>query len=595
VDRSGPGSAGHGATPQRFAGNPAAARFVSPARRRRAALERSSFPHIVRPLSAGPTLPLLFAAEVSSSPVAGLELLLVLLGIMAVLVVIARRLQIPYPILLVVGGLGLSLVPGLPRVRFDPELVFVLFLPPLLYPAALFTPWRDFRANLSTILLLAVGLVLVTMIVIAWFAHRFAGMGWGAGFVLGAIVAPSDAVAATAIAHRLRVPRRLVTILEGESLVNDTTAFVAYRFAIAAVVTGSFSFADATVKFLTAGVGGVVVGLAAGWIVTEIQRRLDDPPVQTTLSLLTPFVCYLGAEAVGASGVLAVVICGLYYGWRAPEFVGSRFRLRAGPVWEMVQFLLNGIIFILIGLQLPDVIASLHGRPASQMLGYALAVLVPLILLRLAWLFLIAYAPRWFGAPGRDRAIQQDWRHVVLVGWTGMRGVDSLAAALAVPLVVARGAPFPDRDLIFFLTFAVIFGTLVLQGLSLGPVIRWLGVVDDRLWEEEERNARLAANRAARQRLLDLAGTERVDRPTVDRLTGEYDDRIQQLQNHTLDGEVNEDLFSPDFARLSLEALEIERKTILDLRNRRVINDDALRRVQRDIDLAEIRLKRETA
>jgi monovalent cation/hydrogen antiporter len=534
------------------------------------------------------------AAEVSPpARFSGVELWLVLLSAVAALVLIARKLQIPYPILLVIGGLGLSLVPGLPRVQIDPELVFVLFLPPLLYPAALFMPWRDFQANLRTILLLAVGLVLVTIVVTAWFAHRFVGMSWGAAYVLGAIIAPSDAVAATAIAHRLRVPRRLVTILEGESLVNDTTAFVAYRFAIAAVVTGSFSLARAGIQFVVVGLGGAIVGLAAGWVVTAIQRRLDDPPVQTTVSLLTPFAVYLAAEAVGTSGVLAVVVCGLYYGWRSPEFVSSRFRLRAYPVWEMVQFLLNGIIFILIGLQLPDVIVALSGRTLTQVLWYAAIILVPLIGLRLGWLFAIAYLPRFVSGALRDEVRSRAWRHVLLIGWTGMRGVDSLAAALAVPLVVRSGAPFPDRDLVFFLTFAVIFGTLVLQGLSLEPVIRWLGVVDDRLWEAEERKARLEANRAALARVVELARAQSLEPAAVQRLTAEYEERIVQLQSNHGEEPVGDGLFSPDFERISLEALEAERQTILGLRNRRVINDEALRRIQRDIDLAETRLRRD--
>jgi CPA1 family monovalent cation:H+ antiporter len=535
-----------------------------------------------------------FLAQLSGlSGLNGVELMLVLLSAVAALVLVARKLQIPYPILLVVGGFGLSLVPELPHVRLDPDLVFVLFLPPLLYPAALFTSWRDFRTDLRTILLLAVGLVLVTIVTTAWFAHRFIGMGWGPAYVLGAIVAPSDAVAALAIAHKLRVPRRLVTILEGESLVNDTTAFVAYRFAIAAVVTGTFSLAGASLRFVVVGIGGTLVGLAAGWLVTAIQRRLDDPPVQTTISLLTPFACYLGAEALGVSGVLAVVICGLYYGWRAPEFISSRFRLRAFPVWEMIQFLLNGIIFILIGLQLPDVITALAGRTLGQVLWFSAIILVPLILLRLVWLVAITYLPRFLSGALREGRKSHSWRHGLLLGWIGMRGVDSLAAALAVPLVIKSGAAFPDRDLIFFLTFAVIFGTLVLQGLSLEPVVRWLGVVDDRLWEAEERNARLAANRAALARVHEIASSRAVETSTVQRLAAEYEDRILQLQHNVADEAPSDALFSKDFQQVTLEALEAERRTILQLRNQRVINDATLRRIQRDVDLAETRLKRE--
>lgn len=523
-----------------------------------------------------------------------IELWLILLSAVAVLVLVARKLRIPYPILLVVGGLALSFVPKLPRVQLDPELVFILFLPPLLYPAALFTSWRDFRANLRTILHLAIGLVLVTMVVTAWFAHQFVGMGWGPAFVLGAIIAPSDAVAAIAITHHLRVPRRLVTILEGESLVNDTTAFVAYRFAIAAVVTGSFSLGHAGLRFLLVGLGGTLVGIGFGWLATAIQRRLDEPSVQTTVSLLTPFVCYLAAERAGTSGVLAVVVCGLYYGWRAPEFASSRFRLRALPVWEMVQFLLNGIIFILIGLQLPDVVGALAGRSLGEVIWLAAVILVPVIVLRIAWLILMTHLPQYVSGALRGEHSAQSWRQAILIGWTGMRGVDSLAAALAVPLVVSSGAPFPDRDLIFFLTFAVIFGTLVLQGLTLSPVIRWLGVVDDRLWEVEERKARLTANQAALARVQELARRPEADRSAVQRLAAEYEDRISQLENHSIDENASDGLYSPAFEQISLEALEAERRTILELRNRRVINDETLRRIQRDIDLAETRLKRDT-
>jgi CPA1 family monovalent cation:H+ antiporter len=314
-----------------------------------------------------------------------------------------------------------------------------------------------------------------------------------------------------------------------------------------------------------------------------------------TISLLTPFACYLAAEATGASGVLAVVVCGLYYGWRAPAFNSSRFRLRAYPIWEIVQFLLNGVIFILIGLELPEVISALAGRSLAQVLWFATVILVPLILLRLGWLFAMTYLPRVVSGPLCKGQTPQSWRHVLLMGWTGMRGVDSLAAALAVPLAIRTGAAFPDRDLIFFLTFAVIFGTLVLQGLSLEPVVRWLGVVDDKLWEAEERSARLTANQAALARVHEFAGSRPVDQSAVRRLAAEYEDRILQLQNHSANEPADPALFSQDFAQVTREALEVERRTILGLRDRRVINDATLRRIQRDIDLAESRFQREGA
>jgi CPA1 family monovalent cation:H+ antiporter len=528
------------------------------------------------------------------SPVSLVELMLVLLFAVIALVLLAQKINIPYPIPLVIGGLLLSLIPGLPPVHLNPDLVFVMFLPPLLYSAGLMTSWRDFRANLKSILSLAIGLVLLTIVVTAWFAHHFVGLGWGPAFVLGAIIAPSDAVAATALAQRLHIPQRLVTILEGESLVNDTTSFVAYRFAIAAVLTGVFSLESASVKFVLVGIGGTLVGLVMGKIATTVQSYLDDPPVQTTLSLLTPFATYLAAEELGCSGVLAVVICGVYAGWRSPEIISSRTRLQVRPVWGLVNFILNGLIFILIGLQLPEVLQSLSGHSWGQMIGYASVILIPVILVRLVWVFAASYIPRIFSRKFCVNNPLLNWRQVALVGWTGMRGVDSLAAALAVPLFVKDGTPFPGRDLIFFLTFAVIFGTLVLQGLSLAPVIRWLQVVDDHVLEKEEKKARLKANQAALKKLEEIALSQPLNTLTIQRLKVEYEDRIAQLASETMEADdSSRGLFTAEYESITRLTLEAEREVILQLRNDRVINDEVLRHIQRDIDLAEARLRQE--
>jgi len=528
------------------------------------------------------------------SPVSLVELMLVLLFAVIALVLLAQKINIPYPIPLVIGGLLLSLIPGLPPVHLNPDLVFVMFLPPLLYSAGLMTSWRDFRANLKSILSLAIGLVLLTIVVTAWFAHHFVGLGWGPAFVLGAIIAPSDAVAATALAQRLHIPQRLVTILEGESLVNDTTSFVAYRFAIAAVLTGVFSLESASVKFVLVGIGGTLVGLVMGKIATTVQSYLDDPPVQTTLSLLTPFATYLAAEELGCSGVLAVVICGVYAGWRSPEIISSRTRLQVRPVWGLVNFILNGLIFILIGLQLPEVLQSLSGHSWGQMIGYASVILIPVILVRLVWVFAASYIPRVFSRKFCVNNPLLNWRQVALVGWTGMRGVDSLAAALAVPLFVKDGTPFPGRDLIFFLTFAVIFGTLVLQGLSLAPVIRWLQVVDDHVLEKEEKKARLKANQAALKKLEEIALSQPLNTLTIQRLKVEYEDRIAQLASETMEADdSSRGLFTAEYESITRLTLEAEREVILQLRNDRVINDEVLRHIQRDIDLAEARLRQE--
>jgi len=515
-----------------------------------------------------------------------------LLLAVAALGLLARKIKVAYPILLVLGGLALGLIPGLPRVQLSPEFIFMFFLPPLLFPAALFTPWRDFKANLRPILLLAIGLVLFTTVAVGYLVHYFIGLPLAAGFVLGAIVSPPDAVAAAAIAQRLSVPRRVVTILEGESLVNDATALVALRFAITAVATGSFSPAQATGQFFLVGLGGVFAGLIVGAIVSWLHRHVDDPPVEVTLSFLTPFIAYILAERFGASGVLAVVTAGLFIGWRLPEITTSGTRLEAGPFWNMIEFLLNGVVFILIGLKLPDALRALSGRGIAQLVWYALVISVTVIGIRVLWVFPATYLPRLLSKTIRERDPYPAWRHVMIVAWTGMRGVVSMAAALALPLSLQNGRPFPGRDLILFLTFMVILATLVLQGLSLPPLIRWLGVKDDKGAEKEERDARLAANRAALDRLQQIAERDPTKADALQRVRIEYEDRIRQLEGYEPDTAASPNrLFSSEYEFLSNEALQVEREMIIRLRNQGVINDEVLRRIQRDIDLAEVRLR----
>ena len=522
-----------------------------------------------------------------------IEFVVALLVAVAGIALMAQRLTLPLPILLVLGGLGIGLVPGLPHLRLEPHLVFLIFLPPLLYPAAVMTSWRDFRANLRPILLLAIGLVLFTTCIVGWLApHFIVGLPLASAFVLGAIISPPDAVAATAITEHLQVPRRIVTVLDGESLVNDATALVAYQLGVAAVVTGGFSLPHAVGQFVVIGAGGVLLGLLLGWVSTAVTARLDDPAIQITVSVLTPFVAYLLGEAAHVSGVLAVVTAGLYFGWRAPVIMDSRMRLRAYPFWEMIVFLLNGFIFILIGLQLPQILAGVAGENWTQLGQDAVGISVLVIGLRIVWVFAATYLPRYLSRRMRLGDPFPGWKNVVIVAWTGMRGVVSLAAALALPELTDEGKPFPGRHLILFFTFVIIIATLVLQGLSLPLIIRRLGVVGDGGAEREEREARLKANEAAMARLVELAETSEVTPEAHSRLVEEYRDRIRQLEVCEL-ARGEEEPGGPliGFERLQRETLLVERQTIIRLRNEQIINDQVMRRIERDLDLAEARLK----
>ena len=411
------------------------------------------------------------------------ELILALLAVVVVLGVVARRLGIPDPIFLVVGGLVLGLQPWAPGFDIDPQIVFLLFLPPLLYAAAFRTPWPEFRAQLRPIFLLSVGLVLFTTALVAVAAHYLIGLAWAPAFVLGAIISPPDAVAAVAVTKRLRVPRMVITILEGESLVNDASALVALRAAVVATATGAFSLADAGVQFVLVSAGGIALGVAGGWLVIRLHSWLDrnklaDAKLTITITLLTPYAVYLTAEHLHLSGVLAAVAAGLWVGNRCELVFSCELYEEATAVWEWIEFLLNGLIFILVGFALRGILENVGGAYSpEELLEYTAVIVGVVIAARLVWIFPGAYLPRWL-----DRVLfgastpYPPWREVTVVGWTGMRGVVSLAAALALPLKTSDGAPFPARELIQFLTFWVIFATLVGQGLTLPLVIRGLGV-----------------------------------------------------------------------------------------------------------------------
>src|SRR6266487_1184186 len=377
------------------------------------------------------------------------EIIVLLLTAVGVLAVLAHKITLPYPIVLVLGGLALSFVPRLPAVNLNPDVVFYFILPAIIYPAALFTSWRDFRRNLRPILLLAIGLVLVTTVTIAWIAHAIVpALPWAAAFALGAIVSPPDAIAATAIIRRLGVPHRIEAILEGESLVNDATALVALQFAVAALLTGRFSVAHATLEFIWVAAGGIAFGLLVGVAMRWVQRHLDDPPIQITISLLTPFVAYLPAERIHVSGVLATVAAGIFLGWHSPLIVTARYRLQAFAFWEMVVFLLNGFVFIVIGLQLPGILHALSGESLIGPIVTAIIISGAVVLVRIIWVIPATYLPRLLGLAngGSARDPIPRRQQAAIVAWSGMRGVVSLAAAFALPLTLSDGKSFPGRN-----------------------------------------------------------------------------------------------------------------------------------------------------
>jgi Na+/H+ antiporter len=524
-----------------------------------------------------------------------LVVLAVLMGAGAFLL-LAERTQIPYPILLTVGGTGLAFVPGLGDFELDPDIILVAFLPPLLYSAAFFTSVQDLRANAGPISFLAVGLVTATTVSVAVVAHAFVDdLSWPAAFVLGAIVSPTDPVAATEIAVRSRAPRRLVTIVEGESLINDATGLIAYKFAVAAVLSGSFSLAAALGDFLLSAVVGVAIGLVVGFAVAEVRRRLDDAPTEIAVSLLTPYVAYLPAEALGVSAVLAAVTAGLYLGWRSPELVTPSTRIQIVGFWEILNFAANAVLFVLVGLQLRTVLDGLTGYSTIELAAWAALTALTVIATRMLWVYpfnivarlLVRRLPRRRGDPPPDLKLTG------LLGWSGMRGSVSLAAALAIPLTTDSGDPFPGRDLIIFLAYSVILVTVVGQGLTLGKLIEWAGVYDDEeTTAEQEARARIAASSAALERLDQLRDEDWVREDTERRMRQAYEYRIRRFEariDEDDDGEIEQG--SQAYQQLRRTVLEAERAEIIRQRNRGAITDDIMRRIERDLDLEDARLE----
>ena len=545
---------------------------------------------------------------------AGLELVLLLLAVSAGLRILADRLTIPYSALLVVGGLALAFVPNLPPVDVSPDVLFLVFVPPLLYWGAASFPLRDFRREIGPILRLAVLMVLVSIVAVAVVAHeidhRFT---WAAAFALGAIVSPPDPVAVLSVMRSLRVPRAIESILEGEGLLNDATALVSYRMAVAAAVTGAFSPWRAGLQFIVAGAGGVIIGVLVGYVVIRLHRLTRSVAVaENTVSLLTPFAAYLPAELVGASGVVAVVAAAMYVARKIQTVGDPATRLQNQAMWSVVTFLLESLVFILVGLELPSVTHALDGATVSALLLEAAIVCVCVVVVRLVWVMPSTYIARSFGRWVRgSHEPLPSWREVLFIAWAGVRGGDSLVIALALPLTTAAGAPFPARDRIVFITFSVILVTLVLQGPTLRPFARWLRLRGDGRAQDEEAHARLTAAEAG-LRVLDSPDVTGTAYPEVARyLRQRHRQRARRWaarearQRARMPDEPAHDHFvtapshdagaidearAAEYRRVRSAMIGAEQQALLDLRDHGEIGDDVMRAVQRELDLEQVLL-----
>lgn len=512
----------------------------------------------------------------------------------------ARRTPVPAPLLLVAIGLIVSYLPGVPDYTLDPDIVLPLVLPPLLYTAASDSSYLDLRAQLRPVALLSVGYVLFATLVVGWAAYRIVpGLSLTAALVLGAVVAPPDAVAATAVARRVGLPSRITTILQGESLVNDATAITAYRVAVAAAVGEGATWAGGIGEFLLAAVGGVGIGLVLMVPLHWLRTHLKEALLQNTLSLLIPFVAYAAAEQVHASGVLAVVVVALWLGHRAWE-VDFATRLQEEAVWKMVAFVLESAVFALIGLQLPIVLKGLGASEGLSAAWYAIAVFLVVIAARFVWVYPATFLPRLLSPRIRAREDNPGWKAPFVIGWAGMRGVVSLAIAFSIPVELHDGAPFPGRNLILFLTFTTVIGTLVVQGVTLPTLIRLLKLPgrDSRAETLAEANAQAQASRAAERRLDELLEDERnaLPPPLADRLRTVMERRRNAVwerlgQVNPVTGETADDTYR----RLSREMISAERAVFVRLRDGRYIDDEMLRTLLRRLDLEEAAAFREAA
>ena len=526
------------------------------------------------------------------------QIAVLLLAVLAAVALAARRMDLPPAILLVVAGVALALVPGLPRVQLVPELVLLLVLPPLIYSAGVAMSWPEFRFNLRPIGLLAIGCVVFTTVAVAAVAHALLAVPWAAAFVLGAIISPPDVVAPLAIARRLGLPRRLLVILEGEGLANDATALILYRFAIAAVSTGAFALGPALGTFGAIFVGEIAFGLAVGWGMLRLRLLAADPRVEITLSLLTPYIAYWAPEHLGGSGVLATVVAGLYTSYHGPRLITAATRLQGVFFWGLFTYLIEGMVFLLTGLQARTLVDRIGELEAGELIGSAALVSTVVIVARFVWIFPATYLPRWLSPSLARRDPSPPWQYPFLIGFTGIRGIVSLAAALAIPLATASGEPFPNRDLILFLSFAVIIVTLIGQGLALPRVIRWLGLGAQ---GREERRVE-AADEIASRRLTIEAGLRRIDElasaaglpaQNVAPIRAHHFERLRQL-DYRIGADAQEQRLAEQSDELERRLIDAEREHLYELMSEGKVKDDARRRIENELDLREAQLRHTT-
>ena len=522
-----------------------------------------------------------------------LEVLILMLFVIAGTAVVANRLKVPPAILLVITGVVLAVVPGLPAVVLAPDLILLLVLPPIIYSSAVAMSWCDFRFNLRPISLLAVGCVVFTTTAVAAATHWMLGLSWQVGFLLGAIVSPPDAVAPLAIARRLEVPRRLLVILEGEGLANDATALVLYRFAVAAVSLGSFSFPHAVATFACIVIGEVLWGVGVGWVMLRLRRWVGDPRIEIILSVLTPFVAYWPPQHLGGSGVLATVCTGLYISWNGLRLISAATRLQGIFFWDFLIYVVEGMIFLLTGLQARTLMQHIAGYSWQTLTVSAAVTSLVVIGTRFVWMYPATYIPRWIPSVKRKDPAPP-WQWPFALAFTGVRGLVSLAAALAIPLTIDNGAPFPHRDLVLFLTFTVILVTLIGQGLALPAVIRSLGLANQGRRErhrdrEEEFEARRVALEATLKRLEIVASERHIPEDVLKGLRAHLKGRLRQVIDRT-DGDVAHWARSELVDDVELQLLAAERETVNDLYQGGSLKAEARRHIEQELDLREARI-----